>query len=211
MRLLFLLSIFIIINTSVVAAQNHNYRAIEGQQLTEKTAEIEKYLNSLKTFQANFEQGVGGMQPSSGMFYFKRPGRFLWQYQTPDPIKLVSSGGLIYFYDETSKQVNQIPREGIADFLTRPEIKLNNDNFVVEELAHIGGLLHLRIRLKDSEVGDIGSTLSLTFLENPIQLRQITTTNQFDQPVEVLLYNIRENKPLNNKVFAFIPPQYQER
>lgn len=181
-----------------------------------KIKEVEAYLNSLTSFAARFEQNLaGGMQPSSGMFYFKRPSRFLWQYETPDHVKLVSGGGLIYFYDESNNQVNQVPREGIADFLTRPKIQLLDGPFKVARLQDVGGLLHVGIQLKDqsvkNSVGEIGNTLTLTFLQNPLQLRQITTTNQFDQPVDVLFYSIQENIPLDNKIFDFTPPHYQER
>lgn len=175
-----------------------------------KLEKVEDYLNDLKTFAARFEQNVAGMQPSTGVFYFKRPGRFLWQYETPDPVKLVSDGGLIYFHDESNNQTNQVPREGIADFLTREEINLTGGKFKVEHMNDRNGLLHVAVRLKESAAGDIGSTLSFTFLKGPLQLRQITTTNQFDQPVEVLFYNIRENADLNSDIFEFTPPQYRE-
>lgn len=181
-----------------------------AKQDRKKIAQVEAYLNDLKTFAARFEQNVAGMQPSTGVFYFKRPGRFLWQYETPDPVKLVSDGGLIYFHDDSNNQTNQVPREGIADFLTREEIDLTNGQFKVEHLNDSNGLLHVAVRLKDDTVGDIGNTLTLTFLKGPLQLRQITTTNQFDQPVEVLFYNIRENADLNNAIFEFTPPQYRE-
>ena len=176
-----------------------------------KIEAIEDYLNSLKSFAAQFEQNVNGMQPSTGVFYFKRPGKFLWQYENPDRVKLVSGGGLIYFHDDSNNQTNQVPREGIADFLTRSKIKLLDGKFKVEHLKDTNGLLHIGIRLKDESAGDIGNNLTLTFLEGPLQLRQITTTNQFDQPVEVLFYNIRENAKVKDEIFDFTPPQYRER
>lgn len=175
-----------------------------------KLDQVEDYLNDLKSFAARFEQNVAGMQPSTGVFYFKRPGRFLWQYETPDPVKLVSDGGLIYFHDDSNNQTNQVPREGIADFLTREKINLTDGKFKVEYINNRNGLLHVAIRLKDDAAGDIGNTLSLTFLKGPLQLRQITTTNQFDQPVEVLFFNIRENADLDTQIFKFTPPQYRE-
>lgn len=181
-----------------------------SKQDRKKIEQVEGYLNDLKTFAARFEQNVAGMQPSTGVFYFKRPGRFLWQYETPDSVKLVSNGGLIYFHDDSNNQTNQVPREGIADFLTREEINLRDGQFKVEHLNDSNGLLHVAVRLKDDAAGDIGNTLSLTFLKDPLQLRQITTTNQFDQPVEVLFYNIRENADLKNAIFEFTPPQYRE-
>ena len=78
-------------------------------------------------------------------------------------------------------------------------------------MQDVGGLLHVGIKLKDETAGDIGNNLTLTFLQQPLQLRQITTTNQFDQPVEVLFYSIKENVELDNQIFEFTPPHYRER
>lgn len=172
---------------------------------------VENYLNDLQAFAAHFEQTVAGSHPSTGTFYFKKPGKFLWHYLKPDPAKLVSSGGTIYFHDETSNQTTQVPRKGLADLLTRKSIDLNEGNFAVDDVFTKGGLLYLTVRVKDVSEGDIGGQLQLTFLQDPMQLRQITTINQMNQPVEVLFYNIRENKPIPDDVFDFTPFHYREK
>ena len=172
---------------------------------------VEDYLNDLKTFAADFEQNVSGRNPSTGRFFFKKPGRFLWHYLRPDPAKLVSGGGTIYFHDESSNQTTQVPRKGLADLLTRTEIDLQEDNFAVENILEQGGLLYVTVKIKDVAEGDIGGRLEMTFLQDPLQLRQITTFNQMNQPVEVLFYNIRENEPIPEKVFDFTPFHYREK
>ena len=185
--------------------------SLTGEAKQEKLNQTEAYLNTLQTFAARFEQTVEGGHPSSGTFYFKKPGKFLWSYLKPDPAKLVSSGGTIYFHDETANQTTQVPRKGLADFLTKEEIRLNDKNFSVENVFLKGGLLYLTLKIKDVAEGDIGGQLQLTFIQDPPQLRQITTINQMGQSVEVLFYNIKENQPIPDDVFKFVPFHYQER
>lgn len=176
----------------------------------QKIGQVESYLNQLQTFAADFEQSVNGVAPSSGKFFLKKPGRFLWHYQKPEPSKLVSSGGTIYFHDETTNQTTQIPRKGMAKLLTQKEFNLTKGNLRVRDIYQKGGLLHVVLTFKGLKEGDVGAQVKLTFLETPLQLRQITTINQLGQEVEVFLYNIQENAAVPNRVFSFVPFHYQE-
>lgn len=191
---------------------NTKNQRLTGADYVQKRTEIETYLNTLTTFSAQFEQAVNGVHPSSGLFFLKKPGKFLWQYQKPDPSKLISNGGEIYFHDETTNQTTQVPRQGMADLLTRKTFNLEKEKtFQVEAIYEQNGLLHLALTFNNLEEGDLGQKLTLTFLQNPIQLRQITTFNQLGQRVEMLFYNIRENIDIAAKTFAFTPFHYREK
>lgn len=211
-RILFLNLAALVFTAGTVHAQDFRPpQPIAAEQKGAVIESIEAYLNDLKTFAADFEQSVSGHNPSTGRFFFKKPGRFLWHYLKPDPAKLVSGGGTIYFHDETSNQTTQVPRKGLADLLTQTEIDLREGNFEVENVYQHGGLLYMTVKIKDVAEGDIGGKLEMTFLQDPLQLRQITTFNQMNQPVEVLFYNIRENEPIPEKVFDFTPFHYREK
>lgn len=212
-RLVLMLALFAVAGAPPATAQTPDFTRgaiMEGEARQLSIQQVEDYLNSLKTFAARFEQTVAGGNPSTGTFYFKKPGKFLWQYLKPEPAKLVSSGGTIYFHDQVSNQTTQVPRKGLADLLTRKQIDLQEDNFNVRKVYTRGGLLYLTLNVTDVAEGDVGGRLEMTFLPNPLQLRQITTINQMGQPVEVLFYNIRENKSLADDVFKFVPFHYRE-
>ena len=183
---------------------------IKEQAKQNTVKQVQKYLNGLNTFAAQFEQTVAGGHPSSGVFYFKKPGKFLWHYLKPDPAKLVSGGGTIYFHDETNNQTTQVPRKGLADLLTRTSIQLNSDSFSVADVYLKGGLLYVTVKIDNVAEGDVGGKVQMTFLQNPLQLRQMTTINQMNQPVDVLFYNIKENKTIPDDVFRFVPFHYRE-
>lgn len=207
-----LLAICLYTPTIGATSTHHLGTALKGETYTQKLQTIEAYLNTLTTFSAQFEQAVNGIQPSSGAFYLQKPGKFLWHYQKPDPSKLVSNGGVIYFHDETTNQTTQVPRQGMADLLTRSTFTLEKEKaFKVTSLRQQKGLLHLELSFNDLKEGDVGKTLILTFLQNPTQLRQITTFNQLGQRVEMLFYNIHEGTPIAPKTFKFTPFHYREK
>lgn len=205
----FILSVSLFFVGSVFAFQTPV--ELVGEEKSKKISTVEAYLNALGTFAADFEQSVGGRASSTGVFFLKKPGRFLWHYQKPEPSKLVSSGGTIYFHDETTNQATQIPRKGVANLLTKKVLDLTDDDFNVEHVYDNNGLLHIILNFKGLSQGDVGAQVELSFLQNPMQLRQITTTNQLGQQVEVFLYNIKENQPISNQVFKFVPFHYQEK
>ena len=184
---------------------------VKKQAKQNTITQVQSYLNSLNTFAAQFEQTAAGGHPSSGVFYFKKPGKFLWHYLKPDPAKLVSSGGTIYFHDESNNQTTQVPRKGLADLLTRETIQLGSDSFSVADVYLKGGLLYVTVKIDNVAEGDVGGKVQMTFLQNPLQLRQMTTINQMNQPVDVLFYNIKENKSIPDDVFKFVPFHYRQK
>ena len=176
-------------------------------------AQIQHYINNLHSFSASFQQIVEAQPPATGHFYFMRPGKFLWRYDAPDPMRLISNGGLIYFVDDVTKQVTQVPRDGISDLLLRQKLDLSAPNIKIDSLVRTGGLLELTMTLKqddDAELTAPSNKFSLTFLEQPLQLRQLTTIDQLGQAVDVVFFQIQENQLLDKKIFDYTPPQYQE-
>lgn len=174
-------------------------------------AAVNTYLNSIKTFSAQFEQKSPGRPSGDGSFYLSRPGKFLWLYDHPDPLKLVSDGGLAYFIDETTGQVTQIPREGFAALLTSPHIDLNKKPFTVGAIDRRNGLVSFTVSLGKKKGEDAPQEITLGFMTEPLQLRQIISHDQLGNAVEVLFYNIRENRPIPDRLFAYTPPQYREK
>lgn len=174
-------------------------------------AKVAAYLDGLKTFHAQFQQYTPNQPVAEGRFSLKRPGKFLWEYDTPDALKLVSDGGLIYFQDLATNQVTQVPRDGLADLLTRRHIKFDQDGLNVTSIKAENGIIYLTLHLPAPGPDGSAQDVTLGFIEDPIQLRQVRTIDQFGQMVRVVFYDVRENDPMADKTFAFTPPQYKEK
>lgn len=202
------LTLFFSVFSTAVQAEENSY-VLKDDKLKQVTSSIEAYLNNLGSFESRFEQINPDGSVSNGYFLMKKPGKVLWHYTKPDPLRLISDGGLIYFEDMTTKQVTQVPREGLAKLLTAPKIQLDSNPFSVREGMHINGFYHLRLHQAAGD--DIPeSEIILTFVDAPLQLRQVVTQNQFGDEVSVTFFQISENSDVADRLFRFTPPQYQE-
>ncbi|MBI1363927.1 MAG: hypothetical protein GC134_08065 [Proteobacteria bacterium] len=174
---------------------------------------VEKYLNRLDSFKAGFEQFVPGAPFSEGMFYLKRPGKFLWQYTKPTSHKLITSGGLIYYEDGETGQVTQVPRGGLSDLLGKKQIHLMSGDIKVIDHQRDEDTIGITVELDESTADDdfdSSNRVQFIFSQKPFQLKQLVTSNQLGQDVVVSFHDIQENPKLGDKIFAYTPPHYDE-
>lgn len=181
-----------------------------GDDLTAVSEEVVTYLNDTQSFEARFEQVNPDGSYAEGMFVLEKPGKILWRYTEPDPLKIVSGGGQIYFEDGQTLQVTQIPRKGMIDLLTRADIDLTKSDYRIDSAMASGGFVHVFFTLKDEENLEGGQEITLTFIDKPLSLRQVVSTNQFGDDVTVTFYDVEENQEIDDKLFDYTPPQYRE-
>jgi len=80
-------------------------RAADGSQ------RLEDYLKGLSSLKSSFEQVTFNadrtqMMEASGTFYLQRPGRFRWEYDTPNRQVIVADGKRVYLHDLDLDQVS---------------------------------------------------------------------------------------------------------
>jgi chaperone LolA len=165
--------------------------------------EVEQYMSNLKSFSASFDQVVPGEDFAKGKLYIKRPGKFLWEYKLPDPVKIVSDGGLVYFVDETTKQVTQVPNAGILfSLLSLEEVKFNSKTLKVVNLLQNKRRINLDLIAKIDKESDV--PVSVIFEktdDDKIRLMKIISKNQLDQTIVVSLYNQNNQAQIDNDIF----------
>jgi len=71
---------------------------------------LEAFVSNTTSFTARFQQTLydadsSPLQTSTGTIQLKRPGRFVWQYETPNRQQLLSDGDQLWLYDEELEQV----------------------------------------------------------------------------------------------------------
>ncbi len=74
-------------------------------------ARINAYLSGLNSLKAEFEQftfnaGHTQLLSARGTFYLLRPGRFRWEYITPNKQVIIADGKRVYLHDLDLKQVS---------------------------------------------------------------------------------------------------------
>ncbi len=81
-------------------------------------SDIADFFSQMQTFKGNFSQTVyqdGALvQQSKGKVALKKPLKFRWDYQSPEPMQLISDGQRFYHYDIDLAQVTSKPIDEIA-------------------------------------------------------------------------------------------------
>jgi outer membrane lipoprotein-sorting protein len=163
-------------------------------------AEVQRYLDGIRTMQSRFQQFAQNGAVSSGTIYLQRPGRMRIVYDPPTPILIVSDGKAVYYWDSKLEQLSRI---GVKDtpawFLLRPQIQLNGDVTVTGFRQEPGVL---RLAMTETDSPDQGS-LTVVMSERPLELRQWTVIDPQQRQVTVMLESPQYNIALDPNLFVW--------
>ena len=70
---------------------------------------LDTFMKGTKDLQASFTQTVynkRGEETSKGQMWVAKPGKFYWDYQSPNPQKIISNGKKVYHYDIDLEQIS---------------------------------------------------------------------------------------------------------
>jgi len=151
------------------------------------TTEVEKYLNGLATWSADFAQTIDDghgkvVRSAAGKLSLQKPGKFRWDYSQPSEQLILADGKQIWFYDKDLQQANV--REMDASLANTPAVLLSQ---LVPKHADTDFQL-VRIGFRH---GDLASM----FLAD--KLNQIT---------QLTFSNPSRNAKFAADLFTFVPP-----
>ncbi len=165
---------------------------------------VEQYLNGIHSLAAHFQQFAADGGTAGGLVYVARPGRMRFEYDKPSPILLLADGTFVVYIDNQLKQVSYLPIGSTpAWFLLRDNISLS-DGVTVTKFERGPGAL--RITMVESKSPENG-TLTLTFGDKPLELKQWTIVDQQGKSTTVVLSDARYGVPIDAKVFTFVDPR----
>ena len=172
--------------------------------------DLKKFINSLKTYQAEFTQTIFGQSGqevdlASGVVNLQKPGKFYWSYQSPYKQELISDGETLWVYDIDLEQV------------TINDIDLNHDNspasilsgnvdinshYTVSDLGVFDGYRWIELLPLDTEREF--SAVRLGFLDE--QLSGMVLFDNLGQTTLVQFENILTNMAIGPDIFNFKLP-----
>ncbi len=172
--------------------------------------ELERFLNSVTTLSAAFEQTVldeeGRVsQRSRGRFYLERPGRFRWTYETPFRQEVVADGRQVWFYDPDLEQVTV--RDVDAALGSAPALLLSGEirlgeRFRVVDQGREGERAWIELRPKSDE--DVFRRVRVELEDG--RLVRMELADNFGQLTRIRFFDMALNPPLDDKLFHFRPP-----
>ena len=196
-----LLAVLLLSLTPVlVAAPASAQNVAQGQA---STAEVERYINAIRTLKARFVQSNPNGSVVQGTLYVRRPGRMRFEYDAPSQLKIVADGYQVTMWDPTTKDFGQWPIGWTAaSFLVKEPLSLTGD-LQVEKTERNDGMLQLTmIQAKKPQEGRVIVRLS----ENPMVLRGWTIIDPRGNQVNVSLQDVQSGLHLADSLFRFDGP-----
>ena len=170
-------------------------------QKQENLKQIEDYLNNIKTLQASFVQTASNGGMSEGKLYIQKPNKIRMEYNPPVDVDIIGDGDYIVYNDKELDQVTNIDYDDIpASLILANDVKLDGKEFRVTDYYHDNGITKITVQYMEKE--DIGP-ISLTFNNNPFELKQWSIVDPQSVEVTVSLYNAQKDVDLDSSLFKF--------
>jgi outer membrane lipoprotein carrier protein len=181
-----------------------------AQASASAASQVEKYLNGLSSWTADFEQTIDDghgnvLRSAAGRLYLQRPGKFRWDYVKPSEQLVLADGKQIWFYDKDLAQANV--RDMDTSLASTPASLLSgsgsiSSQFNVTALPESGGLQWFQLVPKHSDTDF--QVVRIGFDKG--ELRSMFLADKLDQITQLTFFNSKRNEKLAPDLFTFVPP-----
>ncbi|MFO1080983.1 MAG: outer membrane lipoprotein carrier protein LolA [Reyranellaceae bacterium] len=172
--------------------------ALPGQAQT-SVADVERYLNSIRSLKARFVQTNPNGSIAQGTLYVRRPGRMRFEYDPPSQLKIVADGFQVTMWDPKTKDFGQWPIGWTAaSFLAKDPIAISGDLRAETFERNADGLLELTvIQARKPQDGKV----IVRFSESPMTLRGWTIVDSRGGRVTIALSDLQTGMQLPDSLF----------
>src|ERR1700689_4027295 len=178
--------------------------------LASPATDVEKYLNGLASWSADFEQTIDDghgnvLRSAAGRLYLQRPGRFRWDYSQPSEQLILADGKQIWFYDKDRAQDNV--RDMDSSLASTPASLLSGSasvstQFNVTAMPPSAGLQWFQLVPKHADTDF--QLVRIGF--NKGELRSMFLADKLNQITQLTFSNSKRNDKLAPDLFSFVPP-----
>ncbi len=181
--------------------------AQDNQQVLQR---LTNFTDSLTSFSAGFTQVVydadsNPLQQSAGEVFLKRPGRFIWNYTSPSPQKIIADGKSVWLYDIDLEQVTVSPLSeqgsGTPLSLLMGDKPLDQE-FTLRPLGNSDGIDWVELTPRSGH-----SDFEMVFLGlNERGLAAMELRDSFGQATQIRFSDFTPDVRLDDAAFRFVPP-----
>ncbi len=169
-------------------------------QTTSELKQIEDYLNSIKTLQARFVQNASNGNVAEGYLWIEKPNKIRMEYTPPTNVLIVGNGDFIVYNDQDLDQISHIDYEDIpASLILGNNIKIDGKSIKVIDFYRDSGTTIATLEYTKGEIGPI----TLTFNNQPFELRQWKIIDPQSVEVTVSLYGSKIDDKIDESLFHF--------
>jgi outer membrane lipoprotein carrier protein len=173
-------------------------------------AEVEKYLNGLASWTADFEQTIDDghgnvLRSAAGKLYLQRPGKFRWDYSLPSEQLILADGKQIWFYDKDLSQANV--RDMDTSLASTPASLLSgsasvSSQFNVTARPPHDGLQWYQLTPKHADTDF--QLVQIGFDKG--ELHSMFLADKLNQITQLTFSNSKRNQTFAPDLFSFTPP-----
>ncbi|QGU32935.1 LolA family protein [Thermochromatium tepidum] len=181
------------------------YVSSGGALAAEGAQRIDDYLRGLTSLQADFQQFTFNAERTQmierhGTFYLQRPGRFRWEYASPNPQIIIADGKRVYVHDIELKQVSH--QSQAKALRGTPALLLSNtepieQHFEVRSIESSDGRDWVELIPKDPETEVVRIELGF----GTDSLDSLIMADSFGQETRLNFTNIQRNVALKPDLF----------
>ena len=198
-----ILALSLCFSLPVMADVDKKINTPENQVILKK---VEIAYNKIKTLQAEFAQFNSKTENDlqTGTLYMSRPGKMRLVYEKGSPLEFYAVNGYLIYHDKELKEVsyfdlNQTP----VNLILKKELKFSDPEFLVTAVQDV--LDEYKVTAVKKGAKELGS-LTLTIDKEALLLKQWEIVDMQGIKSTVSLYNIKQNTPIDKKLFFFQNP-----
>jgi len=185
--------------------------AQESPQLKTLLNRLQKHYQQTESFSAKFKEQIvpagGTKREREGTVCYRKPGRMRWEFEGQDNEIIVSDGKQLYSYQPDLNQVIETPLEQSFRSSSVAASLLGIGNVQRDFAASVpakppaDGLKHVALKPKNGS-----DTIEMGLDPSTLDLRTLRLTDALGDITELTFSDIKNGAPLDDKLFAFIPP-----
>jgi outer membrane lipoprotein-sorting protein len=177
-----------------------------GPAQREALARAEATLSATRTLKARFLQADARGGTAQGTVWMQRPNRARFAYDPPATILVVADGTFVTFFDRAVNQTSALPVGSTPlGTLLAERVRLDEGDGRVTAVQLGEGLVRITV-VKRSNPAE--GSLTLTFADTPLELRQWTVIDAQGREVRVTLYEIETGLSIDPALFRFVAPDF---
>lgn len=181
-------------------------KKIDTPENREILKKVETAYNKIKTLKAEFAQFNSQTENDlqTGTLYMSRPGKMRLVYEKGFPLEFYAVNGYLIYHDKDLKEVSYFDlSQTPVNLILKKELKFSDPEFLVTNVQDI--LDEYKVTAVKKGAKELGS-LTLTIDKEALLLKQWEIVDIQNIKSTVSLYNIKQNTPIDKKLFFFQNP-----